>query len=288
MRRVAIIFCVFLISCAAIPTPAERKAFADTLANGHNWHATSLIEDKFDLTAYLPRDIRQADSLTVYIEGDGFAWITASRPSADPTPRQPLALQLALAQPEGNAAYLARPCQFLAAAAANCSSAYWTDMRFAPEVITATDQAIDDLKRRYAATRLTLVGYSGGGAVAALVAARRTDVRTLVTVAGNLDHRAWTSLHRVRPLSGSLDPVDEIEKLQGVRQVHLAGSLDENITPELVLDFAHLFPARQRPLVIVEPGFDHQCCWVEQWPAIWRAHILAQESMTSTDPHRTR
>jgi hypothetical protein len=44
--------------------------------------------------------------------------------------------------------------------------------------------------------------------VASLVAARRHDVVRLVTVAGNLDHLAWTTLHGVSPLTGSLNPAD--------------------------------------------------------------------------------
>jgi len=39
------------------------------------------------------------------------AWLAVPRPSQDPTPVDPLALRLALVQPTGNAAYLARPCQ---------------------------------------------------------------------------------------------------------------------------------------------------------------------------------
>jgi hypothetical protein len=66
-------------------------------------------------------------------------------------------------------------------------------------VISASNQAVDALKQRYGAQEIVLVGYSGGGAVAALVAARRTDVVRLVTVAGNLDHLAWTHLHSVPP-----------------------------------------------------------------------------------------
>ncbi|GAB2181920.1 hypothetical protein DLREEDagrD3_21430 [Denitratisoma sp. agr-D3] len=48
------------------------------------------------------------------------------------------------------------------------------------------------------ARRLTLVGYSGGAA--ALLAARCSDVVRLVTIAGNLDHRAWTRYHHITTL----------------------------------------------------------------------------------------
>ena len=137
----------------------------------------------------------------VRIEGDGLAWLSRSQVSADPTPMQPVALELAMRQPGGAAAYLARPCQYVQGPdARNCATAWWTDRRFAPEVVTASSLAIDQLKLRFSAQRLVLVGYSGGGAIAALVAAQRHDVALLVTVAGNLDTQAWTALNRITPL----------------------------------------------------------------------------------------
>lgn len=53
------------------------------------------------------------DVLRVYIEGDGHAWQSRTRPSADPTPHNPVGLRLALADPSpAPLLYLARPCQY--------------------------------------------------------------------------------------------------------------------------------------------------------------------------------
>lgn len=269
-RVLSVILFLLTAACANIPLPAERRSLANTLASDGGWLAVTLPAGMFDLVAYLPTMPSRAETLTVYIEGDGFAWISGSQPSADPTPRDPLTLRLALAHPEGNSVYLARPCQYVDAETSGCSNRYWTEKRFAPEVIAATNQAIDLLKHKFGASQLTLVGYSGGGAVAALAAARRTDVERLVTVAGNLDQRAWTTYHRIRPLTDSLNPSDEIGALQEVRQWHFVGGKDRNITPELVRGFANRFPENLRPVVLVEPEFDHQCCWVENWPRLFQ------------------
>ncbi|MDA7087445.1 hypothetical protein PH586_13715 [Pseudomonas sp. SA3-5] len=168
---------LLLAACVQVPSPAERRAQADALATPRGWERLTLPAGDFELIGYAPARIRAGEELTVYIEGDGFAWASSTRPSRDPTPRSPLALQLALAQPAGNAAYLARPCQYGDAQASDCSPRYWTDARFAEQVIAATDRALDALKARFAAQRLVLVGYSGGGAVASLVAARRGAAR---------------------------------------------------------------------------------------------------------------
>ena len=128
-------------------------------------------------------------TLTVYIEGDGGGWI-AGQQQADPTPILPTALALAEVDPSPNRLYLARPCQYQPPdALARCSPSYWSLKRYAEEVVAGLSGAVDQAMRESGAKRLRLVGFSGGGPTAALIAARRADVFELVTVAGNLDHR---------------------------------------------------------------------------------------------------
>ncbi|MBF0128076.1 MAG: alpha/beta hydrolase, partial [Magnetococcales bacterium] len=150
------------------------------------------------------------EPLTVYIEGDGFAYETAYRPSPDPTPRNPMVLRLAALHQGDNVAYLARPCMYSdpERPLPECgSNGWWTLGRFSEEVVQAMDLALTDLKKKARAPRLHLVGYSGGGAIAALLAARRADIASLRTLAGNLDHAAFTRFHKVTPLSKSLNPL---------------------------------------------------------------------------------
>lgn len=222
----------------------------------------------FSLAAWTPQAANGDEELTVYIEGDGLAWLTRDVASPDPTPVSPLGLELALAQPSGNAAYLARPCQYLGdSAVRQCAPRYWQQDRFAPEVVAAMGQGLDALKARAKASRLTLVGYSGGAAIAALLAARRPDVVRLVTVAGNLDHRAWTEAQRVSPLTGSLNPADERMRLAHLPQWHFVGGKDTIVPPDLVRNFAAELPAARVRLM---PDYDHRCCWAENWSRLWR------------------
>lgn len=268
--------CWLLHACTHLPSPPERRDATDALAHSRGWPSVTLPAGPFDIAAYVPPTPAAAsDVLTVYIEGDGLAWITPSQPSSDPTPVRPIGLQLALAQPDGVAAYLARPCQYTMNTAVNghargCDPRYWTRQRFAPEVIEAEGLALDALKARFQARRLELVGFSGGGAVAALLAARRDDVTRLITVAGNLDHVAWARHHGVDPLIGSLNPADERARLERVPQWHVAGSQDRVIPPSLVQGFAAGFPLGRQPHVMVISGHDHLCCWADSWPDLWR------------------
>ncbi|QKE63680.1 dienelactone hydrolase family protein [Aquipseudomonas campi] len=259
-----------LAACASFPSPDERRQQAAALAQGQHWQSLELQAGAFRLQAYVPRAASASEELTIYLEGDGFAWLNARQPSPDPTPLDPLALRLALAQPDGHAAYLGRPCQYLDGERPPCQKRYWTQARFAEEVVHSLDQAADQLKVRAGAQRLVLVGYSGGGALALLLAARREDVARVVTVAGNLDHLAWTRHHRVTPLQDSLNPATLRPHLAGVEQIHLLGEQDRVIPPRLVEAFVAGYPPGHRAQVRMLAGYDHRCCWAENWAQLWR------------------
>jgi pimeloyl-ACP methyl ester carboxylesterase len=119
---------------------------------------------------------------------------------------------------------------------------------------------------------VVLVGYSGGGAVAALVAARRDDVARLITVAANLDHAAWTTHHRLAPLRGSLNPADLAQRLEVLPQVHLAGAKDRVVPPAIAESYLGRMDDRSRARLVVVEGADHDCCWVAAWPDLLRRH----------------
>lgn len=257
-----------LTACSSVPTPEQRREHATALALSQHWQALELEAGSFRVQAYATQ--RQAEELTLYLEGDGFAWLNSHQPSRDPTPLEPLALRLALAQPQGNAAYLGRPCQYLGAADRPCQTRYWTDARFAEEVVHSLDLAADQLKARAAAQRLVLVGYSGGGAIALLLAARRDDVVRVVTVAGNLDHAAWTAHHRLTPLLASLNPARMRNRMAEIEQIHLLGEQDRVMPPELGKAFVAALPSPHQALISVVPGYDHRCCWAENWQRLWQ------------------
>lgn len=221
---------------------------------------------RFTLLAYR-RFAPGADTLTVYVEGDGAPWAGRDRPPADPTPAASVAQRLALADRRGSVAWLARPCQFLSAdALAACDSRYWRRARYGEEVVAAANEAIGALLRESGARRLVLVGHSGGGAVAALVAARRVDVALLVTVGGVLDTARWTALHGVTPLDQSLNPADASSRLAGLRQVHYVGEEDRVTPPALAEGYARQVGPSAR--IVRVAGRDHDCCWERDWPRI--------------------
>jgi len=260
-----------MLTACSLFSPLHYSEQADKLANAAGWRKQQLTAGHFDLLSYVPNTSRpKREILTIYIEGDGKAWLSTYRISPDPTPRNPVALKLALRHPPNQAAaYLARPCQYENRAyQPPCREEYWSTKRFAPEVIATSQAAVDQLKRRIGADRVTLIGFSGGGGVAALLAAERRDVAELITVAGNLDHRVSSAHHSVTPLDGSLNPADAWQALRAIPQRHLVGDNDRVVPPLVAHAYQRRFPEGERPIVQIIKGFDHHCCWEDHWPEL--------------------
>jgi dienelactone hydrolase len=265
---------ILLTGCSGIPSATLRQIAADELAHKHGWKRELISTPYFDLISY-SAEIKNSESLlTIYIEGDGFAWRTRSVVSTDPTPINPIGLKLALNHSNGNAAYLARPCQFVGGNnARGCDKSYWTDKRFAENVIAASNQAIKALKEKFGATQLQLVGYSGGGAIATLVAARRNDILRLITVAGNIDHQVWTATKKISPLTGSLNPADYWRELSNIEQIHFTGGNDPIIGTFVAHSYLKRYQDDKNIKIITLPNFDHHCCWAEQWGDLFREYV---------------
>ena len=217
----------------------------------------------FDLQIYR-RDDGRAGPLFVYVEGDGFAYLDQRTPSTDPTPLDPLALRLAAADPGPAVLYLGRPCQFAPGRGdPRCNVRIWTTARFGTDVVATIDDAISRERLRNPERSLVLVGYSGGGVIAALVAARRSDVALLVAVAAPLDVADWTRRMGVSPLDGSESPIDQAERLAQTRLVAFAGSRDATVPVDSIRSAVRKL-GPQAELIVV-PEFDHRCCWASDW-----------------------
>ncbi len=260
-----------LAGCVA--SGADRDATAAAIARSGGLAPAVDPGGPFDLQLYR-RDSTAPGPLFVYIEGDGAAYLDPRTPSSDPTPIDPLALRLAAADPGTAVAYVARPCQFAPGRSdRHCAIADWTNRRFSPEAVAAVDDAIAREHARAPARPLVLIGYSGGGVIAALVATRRSDVALLITIAAPLDIVDWTHRLALSPLTGSRSPLDDAAALAKVRQVDFAGERDATVPVETIRGaVAKLQPGAR---LVVVPGFDHTCCWLRDWPQLretaWRS-----------------
>ena len=109
----------------------------------------------FTLQSFYPiNHPKKCETLSVFIEGDGFAWVTRNQPSQNPTPINPIALKIALNLGKKDSAYLSRPCQNVFNDDFNsCQERYWADDRFSDEVIASMDNALSQLKQSFGAKK---------------------------------------------------------------------------------------------------------------------------------------
>jgi pimeloyl-ACP methyl ester carboxylesterase len=221
--------------CVSVGSPGSRYEAADRVAATGGLTKTYIQTKDFTLTAYGASPDRRGHH-GVH-RGGRIRVASPTLLSGDPTPARPLVLQMAASDPAGNVAYLARPGQYGAGFSPGCDALYWSDRRFSPEVVEAMNGAIDRLCAASRSRKIDLVGYSGGAAIAVLVAARRGDFTSLRTVAGNLDTEAVNRHHGVSPLAGSLNPIDEAGRLGRLPQRHFAGAKDTVIPPFVARSF---------------------------------------------------
>jgi len=199
---------------------------------------------------------RGGRTLHVYLDGDGVPWL-GGYPATDPTPRDPLVLDLLALDPAA-AVYLGRPCYHGLAGEPRCAPPLWTSARYSEEVVASMAVASRRVLTARNAERIVWLGYSGGGALAMLLAARVPETTGVITVAANLDVQAWTARQRSSPLTGSLDPARQPSLPAGVYQRHYAGGRDETVPVEVT---------RTAGLIVV-PEYDHRCCWTALWPSV--------------------
>lgn len=255
------------------------------LARASAWHTYLVATSSFDIAAAAPQRQVGAGPLVVYLEGDGRAYLNPYHVSPDPTPISPLALRLAVADGLGGPkVYLARPCQYtMPSHGRNCEPELWTTARYSASIIGAISEAIDQAKHNTRSEQVLIVGYSGGGALAVILAAQRRDVVAIVTVAANLDLAYWTQRDGLANLDGSLDPADFANAVSGIPQLHFAGAKDDVVGPDVVSAFLARMAHSASSRLVTLGDYDHECCWADAWPQLLR-HQEAQKVLDRVFP----
>lgn len=207
---------------------------------------------------------KERGELHVYLEGDGRPWLTRQQIASDPTGSDLLALRL-MARDPVQSIYVGRPCYHGFAADPGCRPWLWTHGRYSPEVVATMVAAIRSLLPQGPRSRITLIGYSGGGVLAILMAPQLEGVVQVITIGANLDTDAWADHHGYSPLVGSLNPARQTPLEGGIRQLHLVGDQDARVP---LASIATYLARNPKASLRVLAGFDHRCCWLEQWPQL--------------------
>ena len=243
MKKVGLLFLLGVLGCAPIKAPSE-------------FEYKKIETPQFTLASW-QKITDPAAPIRVYIEGDGHAFNHMGRPTTDPTPKSDFVRHLAFNDPNPNVVYLARPCQYIHDD--RCFPSDWTTGRFSKAVLdsmgNATKQIVGDKK-------VVLIGYSGGALVSGMIINRNPDlnVSRWMTIAGVLNHAAWTTTMHLQPLVDSLD----MAVLPKIAQLHLVGEYDRIVPPELTQQFV---PSDK---MVIVPGADHANGYEHYFSIIYR------------------
>lgn len=245
-KQIFIILSLLVCGCSSITTP--------------NNFTYKEIETKDFKIASWQKITKPQGIYKIYIEGDGYAFNANGQPTQDPTPKGTLVRELAFGDNSPNVVYLARPCQYIKSPI--CSKRHWTTARFAPEIINAEFEAI---KQIVGQNPVILVGFSGGAQVAGLIAVAKPDlnIKKVITIAGNLDHSAWTQYHNLPPLNESMNLESYHKKFADIPQIHYVGRDDKVIPPILVKDFI-----KDDNLIVEVIGASHNSGWQDIYSKI--------------------
>lgn len=248
-----------ILGLAACTSPAARLyAFAERLS----LQTLELKAGKYWLTAFYQPGHSSKNRLHVYLEGDGQPWQRGYWPATDPTTRESVMLPL-LAMDQAPALYLGRPCYNGHAEDSGCQSGLWTNARYGEEVVSAMETALEHFCQQWGYQNLVLIGHSGGGTLAMLLAERLRQTRMIITLAGNYDIDAWTEFHHYLPLNESINPARQMAS--GVTERHFLAEQDVTVPPEL---FLAALRQRANSQVEVISAIDHQHGWEKTWPQI--------------------
>jgi hypothetical protein len=290
---IILITLIGLTASACVATKSARQQTANRIAGPAFMVERQLQAGPFALTLF-ERIHDRGGPAHVYIEGENndASKNPLHNPQQNPlhekffvaTPENPLALRLASYDKAQNVIYIARPCQYsnrfnkwkqVAGENETCDTKFITTDRFAPEVISSYNAALDEIKQRWGIRSFDLYGHAGGGAIAAILASQRSDITTLTTVAGNLDTAAYNDLmirtapQTFQPLSNStLNPKMIARDIADIPQYHYAGGADEQIPPSSLHGFlAAMGPGNCAQYKIIHENTNREG-WVEKWPDI--------------------
>lgn len=259
-RLLLLVSYLMLFSCA---TPTEKYI---RTANEMGFREIIVDSGQFHHRIYANNTaLQQSGSpvIHVYLDGDGTPWEKHRWITDDPTPRNHLVLRM-MQQDQAPAILLSRPCYSGFSRSVACHNKNWTSHRYSQEVVASMNKVLNAwiLSRLY--KKVVLIGYSGGGVLAMLMAPAIKTVDAVITVAANLDVVAWSRLHGYSPLSGSLNPA-EFALSKDIKQFHLSGGLDDVVPESIVKKIAK---KNSRAIFMSFAEYNHHCCWDDDWSRV--------------------
>lgn len=209
----------------------------------------------YNLTAF-ERIHKYNATVNLYIEGN------------TPAPDYPVGLHLASKDRADNVVYLAQPCQISGKIEKDEKCTLSGEQAYSPQSLQSFDDALDEIAARYDVRGFHLIGYDGGAAIAANLAASRKDILSIRTVAGILDTDAYNDAHAAPRTNNPQNPSKKADRLYQIPQYHFIGGQDTQVPPAILHAYLQSFPPTRCVKYEMIQENEHVDGWVEKWPEL--------------------
>ena len=258
MNKILLLLLIFLASCSQ-PSPNQRNNLIEELSL--NKFSKNSYSTKF-FNIYSLEKIKNDNKLTIYIEGDGVSGVDRFTPSSNPTPTDPFAFKMALIDEGQNIIYLARPCQY--EWSNNCNKDIWTVSQYSSIVLNSYKEIINYLSKTY--KEIHLVGYSGGAGIAMYLGSiENKSVKTVRTIAGNINHNELSKILNISRLKKSVNFYSIEKKVKEIPQIHYYGLNDNTVPNELQISYAERNLGNSCIKIESVKKAGHNDGWVDFW-----------------------
>ena len=255
------LFISILAGCTANNLPFMREETAQRLASAAWMVGRDIPSGALPLRAY-ERMHEHREPANIYIGGEGdIHGLGFNR-----APENPVALHLATKDDADNLAYIARPCQYIDVK--DCTQKYWGGNEYSDDVINAYSLALNDMVARYDIEGFNLIGYSGGAAIAALLADKRSDILSIRSVAGILDTDTYSVIHEKAAFEGSVNPILAAANIKDIPQFHFIGGKDTQVPPAVLHGYIQATPPSNCIHSLMVQEATHNKGWVDKWPEL--------------------
>ena len=235
-------------SCAGGPTPIDTAGTARWVTVG---------EQRIKTRVHASRDVGEGSTLVVVVGGDGGG-------------RAPYAFSRRAAAAIDNVvvAAVVRPGYTDEVGdRSDGERGLRVGDNYTAEVVDVIAEVISDLKASFGASRVVVVGHSGGAAItAALLGRHPAAIDGALLVSCPCDVAAWRRhMHSVRGRDVWLGPVDAVSPItvaeyvsRSVRVRMIVGSDDQTTPEELTVEYAEALQARTVDVAVtIAPGLGH-------------------------------
>ncbi len=263
------LFLIFLIGCASGSQQSQLHKNLRKVIKSDSLTPLIIEAGIFELIVLSNYNVLKENTFDkstahIYLEGDGKPYISASKINENPTSKRNLALRL-MSHDDKLSFYLSRPCYGWEKIPSYCDTKYWTSARYSKVVVLALNDILDNLKEQFNLKNISIIGHSGGGTLAYLIAATRNDISAVLTIDPNLNHLRWADHYGFPKLTDSLEATNYLPLDSTVKVINLLGEKDKTIEKKLLLESTF---QQKNVINLFYPNFTHHCCWERIWPQI--------------------